>query len=70
MKLAEAIGLCEKGKMVTSDVLPNGAVLHCDETGELRVKYLATGDGYTFTPRAEHHAADWRERQEGWGSYD
>lgn len=70
MHLSDAIGLCEKGQMVTSEALPEGAVLHCDEAGVLRVKFLATGDGYDFSIRPEHHSADWRERQAGWSNYD
>lgn len=69
MHLSDAIGLCEKGQMVTCDLLPEGAVVCCDEAGTLRVKFLATGDGYNFSIHNEHHLADWREYKQGWTSY-
>lgn len=68
MDLATAIGLAEKGKKLTNPTLQTGAVIHCNPEGELRVLFEATGDGYTFTPKAEHHNEHW-QLKEGWGSY-
>lgn len=65
----EAITLAMDGKKLTSETLPDGAIIKCDAEGELRVVFEATGSSYIFTPRAEHSdATDWREIG-GWASY-
>ncbi len=67
MLLSEAIEQLGTGASFTSNSLPAGAVLKFED-GDSRIVFPSTGSGYSFTPRAEHIAADWR-KLEGWLNY-
>lgn len=66
--LWEAIDLAEKGKKLTSESLPDSAVMKTDAEGELHIVFEDTGSSYVFTPRDPHYITDWREVG-GWASY-